>query len=80
MVMFDKPLYKEDCMAWVHGPVYEEVYDLFKDFKFNPIEDNRFAILKERFEELDNQLNHLSKRLKHTKEQMEILQSRLPAK
>ena len=45
MVMFDKPLYKEDCMAWVHGPVYEEVYDLFKDFKFNPIEDNRFAIL-----------------------------------
>ena len=19
MVMFDKPLYKEDCMAWVHG-------------------------------------------------------------
>lgn len=55
MVMFDKPLYKEDCMAWVHGPVYEEVYDLFKDFKFNPIEDNRFAILKERFAELDNQ-------------------------
>lgn len=20
MVLFDKPLYKEDCMAWVHGP------------------------------------------------------------
>ena len=31
----------------------------------------------QKFEELDNQLNHLSKRLKHTKEQMEILQSRL---
>lgn len=53
MVKYDKSLYKEDCMAWVHGPVYEEVYDLFKDFKFNPIEDNRFAIIKERFEELD---------------------------
>lgn len=52
MVMFDKPLYKEDCMAWTHGPVYEEVYDLFKDFKYNPIEDNRFAIFKDRFEEL----------------------------
>lgn len=53
MVKYDKPLFKEDCMAWVHGPVYEEVYYLFKDFKFNPIEDNRFAIIKERFEELD---------------------------
>lgn len=52
MVLFDKPLYKEDCMAWVHGPVYEEVYDLFKDFKYNPIEDDRFAIFKDRFEEL----------------------------
>ncbi len=55
MVMFKEPLYREDCMAWVHGPVYEEVYDLFKDFKYNPIEDNRFAIFKERFEELSDQ-------------------------
>lgn len=55
MVMFEMPLFKEDCMAWVHGPVYEEVYDLFKDFKYNPIEDNRFAIFKERFEELSDQ-------------------------
>lgn len=55
MVMFEKPLYKEDCMAWIHGPVYEEVYDLFKDFKYNPIEDNRFAIFKDRFEELSEQ-------------------------
>lgn len=55
MVMFGEPLYKEDCMAWVHGPVYEVVYDLFKDFKYNPIEDNRFAIFKERFQELSDQ-------------------------
>lgn len=52
MVLFGKPLYKEECMAWVHGPVYEDVYDLFKDFKYNPIEDDRFAIFKDRFEEL----------------------------
>lgn len=55
MVIYGVPLYKEDCMAWVHGPVYEEVYDLFKDFKYNPIEDNRFAIFKDRFEELSDQ-------------------------
>lgn len=55
MVLYKEPLYKEDCMAWVHGPVYEEVYDLFKDFKYNPIDDNRFAIFKDRFEELSIQ-------------------------
>ena len=55
MVMFGEPLFKEDCMAWVHGPVYEQVYNLFKDFKYNPIEDNRFAIFKERFVELSDQ-------------------------
>jgi uncharacterized phage-associated protein len=54
MVLFNKPIYKEDCMAWVHGPVYEEVYDLFKNFKYNPIEDDRFAIFKDRFEELSD--------------------------
>ena len=55
MALFDKPLYEEDCMAWTHGPVYEDVYNLFKDFKYNPIDDNRFAIFKDRFEELGEQ-------------------------
>ena len=55
MVEYDKPLFDEDCMAWVHGPVYEKVYNLFKDFKFNPIEDNRFAIIKQRYEELGSE-------------------------
>ena len=55
MALFDKPLYEEDCMAWTHGPVYEDVYNLFKDFKYNPIDDNRFAIFRDRFEELDEQ-------------------------
>lgn len=36
----------EDCRAWLHGPVYPEVYDLFRDFKYNPIDDARFALLK----------------------------------
>lgn len=55
IVMFNSPLYKEDCMAWTHGPVYEKVYNLFKDFKYNPIEDDRFAIFRDRFEELSEQ-------------------------
>ena len=45
-MMFDKPLFEEDCMAWVHDPVYKPVYDMFKKIKDNPIEDNRFLGLR----------------------------------
>jgi len=47
-----KPLYEEDCRAWVHGPVYEPVYRMFKSFKFNPIDDSRFVLIKNRYKEL----------------------------
>lgn len=55
MVIFDKQLFGEDCMAWVHGPVYKPVYDMFKNFKYNPIEDDRFLMLKNRFQELTDE-------------------------
>lgn len=41
-----KPMFTENCQAWVHGPVYPEVYDIFRDFKYNPIEDARFVIFE----------------------------------
>ena len=44
--LYGTPVFIEDCRAWVHGPVYPEVYDLFRDFKYNPIDDVRFALLK----------------------------------
>ena len=44
--LYGKPLFMEDCRAWIHGPVYPEVYDLFRDFKYNPIDDARFALLE----------------------------------
>lgn len=47
-----REIFAEECMAWVHGPVYPEVYDLFKDFKYNPIDDARFAVLAGTREEL----------------------------
>ena len=52
LAKFGAPLYEEDCCAWVHGPVYESVYNLFREFKYNPIEDNRFALFKDRHKEL----------------------------
>lgn len=52
MAMYKQPLYSEDCQAWVHGPVYEKVYEMFKTFRYNPIDDNRFVMFKNRFKEL----------------------------
>ena len=47
-----KPMFCENCRAWIHGPVYPEVYDMFRDFRYNPIEDARFAIFEGMGEEL----------------------------
>lgn len=44
--LYGRPIFEEDCRAWVHGPVYPEVYELFRDFKYNPIDDARFAVLE----------------------------------
>ena len=44
--LYGRPIFEEDCRAWIHGPVYPEVYDLFRDFKYNPIDDARFALLE----------------------------------
>ena len=43
--LYQEPMFPEQCEAWVHGPVYPVVYELFRDFKYNPIEDARFAVL-----------------------------------
>lgn len=45
--LYGKPVFAEECRAWIHGPVYPEVYELFRDFKYNPIDDARFALLGE---------------------------------
>lgn len=45
LALYDRPMFAENCQAWIHGPVFPEVYDLFRDFKYNPIEDARFAVL-----------------------------------
>ena len=44
--LYDHLIFEERCEAWVHGPVYRNVYVLFKDFKYNPIDDARFSLLK----------------------------------
>lgn len=31
-------LFSEDCQAWVHGPVYRDIYYRYRDYRFDPIE------------------------------------------
>lgn len=50
-----KPMFHENCQAWIHGPVFPEVYDMFRDFKYNPIEDARFAIFEGTGDELTDE-------------------------
>ena len=37
----EKFLFEEDCQAWVHGPVYPEVYHRYKEYLFNPIDTSK---------------------------------------
>ena len=34
---FGEFLFKEDCQAWVHGPVYVEIYNKYKEYKYSNI-------------------------------------------
>lgn len=33
-------LFDDDCEAWVHGPVYREIYNRYSEYRFDPIENN----------------------------------------
>lgn len=37
---YGKFIFSEDCEAWVHGPVYKGIYERYRDYHFDPIEDN----------------------------------------
>lgn len=59
MVLFGPELFSEDCEAWAHGPVFRDVYDVFKNFKFNPIDDTRFSMFQNRFSELSDNVKQV---------------------
>lgn len=50
-------LFDDDCEAWIHGPVYENVYQLFKEFKYSPIDDTKYVI----FQMAEDKLNETEK-------------------
>lgn len=34
---YDRPLFYNEIEGWVHGPVVPDVYNIYKDYKYNPI-------------------------------------------
>ena len=48
LAVYDKPLFNEEIQAWMHGPVVPEVYQKYKTFGKNPIEDDDFSNSVER--------------------------------
>ena len=52
MALFGKEAFCEECEAWAHGPVFRAVYEVFKSFKYNPIDDARFTMFQNRWGEL----------------------------
>lgn len=37
----DAFLFNDDCEAWVHGPVYREIYNQYSTYRFDPIEGEK---------------------------------------
>ncbi|SUP41011.1 Panacea domain-containing protein [Veillonella criceti] len=55
-VFFKQAIFNEDCEAWVHGPVYREIYTKYKTYAYNPIDEmdnNNFAFDKKLITELE---------------------------
>ena len=62
ILLFGGEVFQEDCQAWAHGPVYKEVYEIFRDFQYNPIEDRRLTKFGNRVNELSEQESLQSQR------------------
>ena len=56
----NEPAFNEECMAWPHGPVYKGIYDKYKKFKYNTIEEAPYelSLTSEEKEIIDNVLKY----------------------
>ena len=53
-----KLMFSETCEAWRHGPVYPNVYSLLRGFRYNPADDARFAVLRDKKKLLSDDERH----------------------
>ena len=38
---YNEFLFNDDCEAWVHGPVFKDIYFKYRDYGYNPIKDEK---------------------------------------
>jgi len=53
---YDEFLFDNDCEAWVHGPVYKEIYFKYRDYGYNPIEDKSIKFENINLTEVEEEL------------------------
>ena len=53
---YDEFLFDNDCEAWVHGPVYKEIYFKYRDYGYNPIEDKGIEFENIKLTEVEEEL------------------------
>ncbi len=60
LVYYDKPLFEEKILAWVHGPVVEEVYQKYKNKKWEnlPVENLDSSFDKDTKDYLESVYRH----------------------
>lgn len=46
--MYGTAFFEDNCEAWVNGPVYADVYLMYKDFGFNPLSEEHVLICRSR--------------------------------
>lgn len=52
--LYKQILFNADCEAWLHGPVYPEIYHKYKKYGYDPIEDEENLICEK---DLDSKLS-----------------------
>ncbi len=40
LALYDEPLFEEDFQAWIHGPVIPSLYQKYKSFGWQPIDED----------------------------------------
>jgi putative zinc finger/helix-turn-helix YgiT family protein len=53
---YEEFLFDNDCEAWVHGPVYKEIYFKYRDYGYNPIEDKSIKFENINLTEVEEEL------------------------
>ena len=61
-----KPMFEEECMLSSNGLVYKDVYNLFKDFPYDPREYERFVLLENTKHILNKEDYHILDLVIHT--------------